>query len=45
MPSIVIMYFETSRSKFTPVKVIVSPPSTDPNLGLIADIAGVRDPE
>ena len=43
-PSMTISYLEVSVTKFVPVKVIASPPTTVPNLGLIAVNKGVRAP-
>jgi len=44
IPSMVIVYFEVSLEKSAPVKVTAVPPTTVPNLGLIADRAGVLEP-
>ena len=44
MPSMVIVYFEMSVTKFSPVKVREVPPSTEPYLGLMEVKDGVESP-
>jgi len=44
IPSIVMVYLVVSVRKLVPVNVRVSPPVTEPNLGLIAVSKGVFAP-